>query len=141
MEAPTINQIQKIMDEDKKKQQRRLLHVSVTYKRESIDDAKCQENICKQILSVVREMKCLEKFRKQPEKNYFVINSCGCYPHESQPVFAFIVRLKHLEDSDSVVSTIKELNNVVSVESSWFPSNADYGGVYVKGKLYETWDI
>ena len=129
------------MDEDKKKQQRRLLHVSVTYKREFIDDAKCQENIYKQILSVVREMKCLEKFRKQPEKNYFVINSCGCYPHESQPVFAFIVRLKHLEDSDSVVSTIKELNNVVSVESSLFPSNADYGGVYVKGKLYETWDI
>ena len=129
------------MDKDQILKERRLLHISVTYKREWIDDAECQESIAKQILQVVREMKCLEKFRKQPEKNYFVINSCGCYPHESQPVFAFIVRLQRLEDSDFVVSTIKKLNNVVSVESSWFPSNADYGGVYVKGKLYETWDI
>lgn len=130
-----------IMDKDEILQERRLLHISVTYKREWHDDAKCQESIYKQILPVVREMKCLEKFRKQPEKNYFVINSCGCYPNESQPIFAFIVRLQRLEDSDFVVSTIKKLNNVVSVESSWFPSNADYGGVYVKGKLYETWNI
>lgn len=128
------------MNEEK----RNLLYVELTYNYIE-DDKYFSVEKMKEI--VYMQAECIHKaylhsFREHPDKPYFIWVGSGHLSEFPLAYVSFKIRLKSPYDTDFVIPAFRDLPHVTKIETSWFPSRSNYGGIVQKdGTVIENWDI
>ena len=133
------------MNEEK----RNLLFVCVIFRTYNKDLKKCHE--VEEMKNEIREKLQylyfkgaghLHGFRKKPDKVYCVWRSNVDVMPDGLRGVKCTIRLKSPYDTDFVIPELENINDVVKVETSWFPSRHEYGAILRSdGSIIETWDI
>jgi len=113
--------------ENRPEEHRRLLYCELIYKT-----APAKEQI-KKAIDDLDAMGVLMHFRKEPTKPYVLWGGNGKNK--------LTLRLVSPYDVNLVIEWLKRIEGVLMVETSWFPSRHEYGGIVKNGKLIENWDI